>query len=137
MKTPGQVAHATFCESVKAFQPFGVHAAEWSELTDAVRAAWEAAAQAVMNPPRVEAEARRRAAIREASERSVILSRLTPDHLTALRAWEAWAGESWKRLLKTAWENGTVSNYMSADETEALLQVRNIIGPSGLEWLTL
>src|SRR5262245_40368668 len=45
--TPGQVHYEALCTAYRATYP-GIPLALWSDLTDAVRGCWEAAAQAVL-----------------------------------------------------------------------------------------
>jgi hypothetical protein len=60
------------------------------------------------------------------------LSRLTDEHMAALRQWAKRQGSTWRLKLRHAWECGTLTNHTSAADAELLQQVRDIIGPSGL-----
>ena len=61
------------------------------------------------------------------------LSRLTEEHMAALKRFKSWHGRTWKMRLRAAWEAGTLAKVAPRpDDVPLLQQVRNIIGPSGL-----
>lgn len=64
------------------------------------------------------------------------IDRLNIHHVAALMRWQAEQGRFWKRALLRCWETGNYGALTSAD-VALLQQVRNVIGPSGLQRLSL
>lgn len=62
----------------------------------------------------------------------------TPEQIDALREWKRVHGRTWKSKLREAWMTGDYSGIAPYGNTAAYLQqVRNSLGPSWLERLTL